>query len=352
MATLIKSGLLVASAASLLAISACNQQPQQQPAAPAAPAAAPVAKEPIEATVNGVDITKSRVDMLAMQNGASPDNPEVRKSIVEQLTIQMLAAEEAVKKGMDKSPEIADQLDMLKMTILANAYVQSLIKANPITDEAIQAEYDRLKATVTGSEYKARHILVEKEADAKALIASLKKKPDQFAKLAKEKSKDTNSGANGGDLGWFDLSRMVPEFGAAVSKLEKGKMTDEPVKTQYGYHIIIVDDIRPIEPPPLDQVKPGLTQQLQQQALKKNLDDIKAKAKITVVTPPEAKPEAAPAEAPADAAAAPAAAAAEAPAAAEAAPAPAAEAAKPEAAPAAKPEAAPAAKPETAPAAK
>ena len=128
-------------------------------------------------------------------------------------------------------------------------------------------------------------------------------------------------------------------------------MTDEPVKTQYGYHIIIVDDIRPIEPPPLDQVKPGLTQQLQQQALKKNLDDIKAKAKITVVTPPEAKPEAAPAEAPADAAAAPAA-AAEAPAAAEAAPAPAAEAAKPEAAPAAKPEAAPAAKPEAAPAAK
>ena len=341
MATLIKSGLLIASAASLLAISACNQQPQQQPAAPAAPAAAPVAKEPIEATVNGVDITKSRVDMLAMQNGASPDNPEVRKSIVEQLTIQMLAAEEAVKKGMDKSPEIADQLDMLKMTILANAYVQSLIKANPITDEAIQAEYDRLKATVTGSEYKARHILVEKEADAKALIASLKKKPDQFAKLAKEKSKDPNSGAKGGDLGWFDPSRMVPEFSAALSKLEKGKMTDEPVKSQYGYHIIIVDDIRPIEPPPLDQVKKALGQQLQQQAVKQAFEDMKAKAKITIVTPPEAKPEAAPAEA-----AKPEAAPAAKP---EAAPA---EAAKPEAAPAAKPEAAPAAKPEAAPATK
>ena len=351
MATLIKSGLLIASAASLLAISACNQQPEQ-PAAPAAPAAAPAEKEPIEATVNGVDITKKRVDMIAKQAGADPENPEVRKNIVEQLTMQMLAAEEAVKKGLDKSPEIADQLEVIKLSVLANAYVQDFVKTNAVTDEAVQAEYDRLKATVTGSEYKARHILVEKEADAKALIAKLKKKPDQFAKLAKEKSKDTNSGANGGDLGWFDLSRMVPEFGAAVSKLEKGKMTDEPVKTQYGYHIIIVDDIRPIEPPPLDQVKPGLTQQLQQQALKKNLDDIKAKAKITVVTPPEAKPEAAPVEAPADAAAAPAAAAAEAPAAAEAAPAPAAEAAKPEAAPAAKPEAAPAAKPETAPAAK
>ena len=245
------------------------------------------------------------------------------------------------------------------MSVLANAYVQDFVKTNQITDEAVQAEYDRLKATVTGSEYKARHILVEKEADAKALIAKLKKKPDQFAKLAKEKSKDTNSGANGGDLGWFDLSRMVPEFGAAVSKLEKGKMTEEPVKTQYGYHIIIVDDVRPIEPPPLDQVKQGLTQQLQQQALKKNLDDIKAKAKISIVAAPEAKPEAAPEAAPTDAAAAPAP-AAEAPAAEakpEAAPVAKPEAtaeAKPEAAPAAKPEAAPApaAKPEAAPAAK
>jgi peptidyl-prolyl cis-trans isomerase C len=333
----------------LLAISACNQQPEQ-PAAPAAPAAAPVEKEPIEATVNGVDITKKRVDMIAKQAGADPENPEVRKNIVDQLTMQMLAAEEAVKKGLDKTPEIADQLEVLKLSLLANAYVQDFVKTNKITDEAVQTEYDRIKATVTGSEYKARHILVEKEADAKALIAKLKKKPDQFAKLAKEKSKDTNSGANGGDLGWFDLSRMVPEFGAAVSKLEKGKMTDEPVKTQYGYHIIIVDDIRPIEPPPLDQVKAGLTQQLQQQALKKNLDDIKAKAKITVVAPPEAKPEAAPApaEAPADAAAAPAASTEGAPAASpEAAP-----AAKSEAAPAVKAEAAPAAKPEAAPATK
>ena len=341
MATLIKSGLLIASAASLLAISACNQQPEQ-PAAPATPAAAPAEKEPAEATVNGVDITKKRVDMIAKQAGADPANPEVRKNIVEQLTMQMLAAEEAIKKGLDKTPEVTEQLDVIKQSVMANAYIQDFVKTNKVTDEAVQAEYDRLKATVTGSEYKARHILVEKEADAKAMIAKLKKKPDLFDKLAKEKSKDTNSGANGGDLGWFDLSRMVPEFGAAVSKLEKGKMTEEPVKTQYGYHIIVLEDVRPIEPPPFDQVKPGLTQQLQQQALKKNLDDIKAKAKISVVAAPEAKPEAAPEAAPA------AAPAAEAPAAAaEAAP-----AASPEAAPATKPEAAPAVKAEAAPAAK
>ena len=289
----IKSGLLIASAASLLALGACNSSQTEKPAAPATPTVAPVEKEPIEATVNGVDITKRRVDMVAKQAGGQADNPEVRKNIVDQLTMQMLVAEEAVKKGLDKSSEVTEQLDVIRHSVLANAYVQDFVKNNPVTDDMLKAEYDRLKATVTGSEYKARHILVEKEADAKAIIAKLKKNPALFEKLAKEKSKDTVSGANGGDLGWFDLSRMVPEFGAAVSKLEKGKMTEEPVKTQYGYHVILLEDSRPIEPPAFDEVKPNLTQQLQQQAMKKNLDEIKAKAKIEIVEAPAAKPEAA-----------------------------------------------------------
>ena len=316
----IKSGLLIASAASLLALGACNSSQTEKPVAPATPAAAPVVKEPAEATVNGVDITKKRVDMIAKQAGGQADSPEVRKNIVDQLTMQMLAAEEAVKKGLDKSPEVTEQLDVIRHSVLANAYVQDFVKTNTITDETLKAEYDRLKATVTGTEYKARHILVEKEADAKAIIVKLKKNPDLFEKLAKEKSKDTASGANGGDLGWFDLSRMVPEFGAAVSKLEKGKMTEEPVKTQYGYHVILLEDSRPIEPPPFEEVKPGLTQQLQQQALKKHLEDIKAKAKIVIIEVPAAVvPEAAPAATPAPEA-------------------------TPAATPAAKPEAAPAAK--------
>jgi peptidyl-prolyl cis-trans isomerase C len=124
---------------------------------------------------------------------------------------------------------------------------------------------------------------VEKESDARDVIARLKKEPGAFAKLAMEKSKDMGSKAKGGDLGWFDLSRMVPEFGAAVSKLEKGKFTQEPVKTQFGYHVILLEDSKPIEAPPLDEVKPQLTQQLQQQNVKKQLDALKAGAKIEIV---------------------------------------------------------------------
>ena len=141
--------------------------------------------------------------------------------------------------------------------------MQDFIKSNPVSDESLKAEYERIKATITGTEYKARHILVEKEAEARDIIARLKKDPGSFAKLAAEKSKDPGSKANGGDLGWFDPSGMVPEFGAAVSKLEKGKITETPVKTQFGYHVIQLEDSRPVEAPPFDEVKPELAQQLQ-----------------------------------------------------------------------------------------
>jgi peptidyl-prolyl cis-trans isomerase C len=286
---LIKTGIFLATAASLLTMSACNSEQAEKTAAPvAAPAVASVAKEAVEATVNGIAISKARVDMIAKQgnNAGQADNPEYRKNIVDQLAVQMLVAEAAIKKGLDKSPEVAEQIDIMRQSVLANAYVQDFIKTNAVTDEMLKAEYERIKTTVTGTEYKARHILVEKESDAKAIIAKLKKDPAAFEKLAKEKSKDTGSGANGGELGWFDVSRMVPEFGAAVSTLEKGKITDEPVKTQYGYHVIQMEDSRPVEPPPFDDVKANLAQQLQQQNLKKLLDDIKSKGKIEMVGAP------------------------------------------------------------------
>ncbi len=154
----------------------------------------------------------------------------------------------------------------------------------------LQAEYERIKATMTGSEYKVRHILVEKEADAKDIIARLKKDPGAFAQLAKEKSKDQGSRTNGGELGWFDPRRMVPEFSAAVAKLEKGKFTLEPVKTQFGYHVILLEDSRPIEAPPLEEVKPQLAQQLQQQEVIKQMDTLKAQAKIELPVAPTSPP--------------------------------------------------------------
>jgi peptidyl-prolyl cis-trans isomerase C len=279
----IGNGILAAAAASLLALGACS-------ADKTADSAAAAAKGPAAATVNGKVISKSRVDMIVEQGTRSgrPDSPESRKAIIDQLALQTVVAEEAVKKGLDKSPAVAEQIDAVRQSILANAYVQDFIKSNPVSDESLKAEYERIKATITGTEYKARHILVEMEAEARDIIAKLKKDPGSFAKLAAEKSKDPGSKANGGDLGWFDPRGMVPEFGAAVSKLEKGKITETPVKTQFGYHVIQLEDSRPVAAPPFDEVKLEIAQQLGQQNLKKQLDDLKAKAKIEMVETPAA----------------------------------------------------------------
>jgi peptidyl-prolyl cis-trans isomerase C len=287
----VKSRILLVSAASLLALGACDSAKDSKPADQAA-------KGPAVATVNGIAISQQTVDMIAKQGAGAgrPDTPESRKAIIDQLALQMVVADEAIKKGLDKTPEVAEQIEAMKQSILARAYVQDFIKNNAVTDDMMKSEYERIKATITGTEYKARHILVEKESEARDIIARLRKEPAAFAKLAKERSKDSRSGANGGDLGWFDLSRMVPEFGAAVSNLEKGKFTQEPVKTQFGYHVILLEDSKPIEAPPMEEVKPQLTQQLQQQNLKKQLDALKAGAKIEMVG---ASAPAAPAAAPA-----------------------------------------------------
>jgi len=288
---LLKSHILLASAASLLVLGGCNSDQNAKPAA-----AVPAAKEAAEVTVNGVAISKGRVDMLLKQatGNGQPVSPEARQGIVDKLVMQTVVAEEAVKKGLDKSPDVIEQIDLLRQSVLANAYVQDFVKNSAASDEALKAEYDRIKATISGSEYKARHILVEKEAEAKDIIARLKKDPGSFAKLAMEKSKDTGSKTRGGELGWFDAGRMVPEFGDALGKLEKGAITAEPVKTQYGYHVIQLEDSKPIEAPAFEEVKPQLAQQLQQQNLKKQLDDLKAKAKIEPAAAPAAATPAAP----------------------------------------------------------
>ncbi|MDP2785155.1 MAG: peptidylprolyl isomerase [Sulfurimicrobium sp.] len=283
----IKSRIVLVSAASLLTLSACNAGEQNKTATAPAPAAGDVA-----ATVNGTAIGKNRVELLVKQRAGmgQPDSPDTRKSIIDQLAMQLIVSQEAIKKGLDKTPEVTDQIDLTKQSILANAFVQDYIKNNPVSDDMLKAEYDKIKAQMTGSEYKARHILVEKEAEAKDIIAKLKKDAKQFGKLSKEKSKDPGSKDKGGDLGWFDPRSMVPEFGAAAAKLEKGKFTLEPVKSQFGYHVILLEDSRPLQIPPFEQVKPQLSQQVQQQNLKKLVDDMKAKAKIEITAAPAAAP--------------------------------------------------------------
>jgi len=273
----IRYGALVATAISAFAISGCNPATDSKSASAAD-------SSPVAATVNGKGISQRTVDMIVEEGAATgrPDTPESRKAIIDQLALQILLADEAVKKGLDKVPEYVEQMELLTQSALANAYVQDFIENNPVSDEAIKAEYERIKGTMTGSEYKARHILVETEAEAKDIIAKLNKDAGAFEKLAKERSKDQGSAANGGDLGWFDLGRMVPEFSDALAKLEKGKFTATPVQSQFGYHVILLEDIRPIEAPPLDDVSPQLTEQLQQQNLQKLLEELKAGAKIEV----------------------------------------------------------------------
>lgn len=279
------TAILLASAVSLLAIAACSQDKD-------AKTAAQPSKEPAAATVNGKPISQRIVETMAREAAGSgrPDTPESRKAIVDQLALQMLAAEEAVKKGLDKSPEVAEQLEAIRQSVLANAYVQDLVKNNPVTDDMLKAEYERIKSTTAGTEYKARHILVATEAEARDVVARLGKNPGAFERLATERSKDPGSSARGGDLGWFDARRMVPEFGAAVGKLGKGKFTAEPVRTQFGYHVILLEDTRPMEAPALDEIRPMLSRQLQQQNLVKQLDALKATARIEIAAAPASEP--------------------------------------------------------------
>ncbi|MFC0351211.1 foldase protein PrsA [Undibacterium danionis] len=273
---LIKSRFVIGSAIALMALTGCSKG-TDKPADSVA--------DVIAATVNGKAISKKQVDMIMKQQAAQgmPDTPEMRKMIIDNLALQTLAADEAVKKGLDKKGETADQIEMSRLGILAQGFVDDFLKNSPVTDAQYAAEYDKIKAATAGNEVSARHILVEKEDEAKAIIAKLKKDVKVFAALAKAQSKDPGSKEKGGDLGWFDPRGMVPEFGAAVVKLEKGKFSEEPVKSQFGYHVILLDDIRAKEAPTLEQVKPRLTQQIQQQNLKKLLDEMKEKAKIEIV---------------------------------------------------------------------
>lgn len=296
----IKSRVVLGSAIALFALSACNDKDKAASASASASAVAE-SKEAVAATVNGTPISKKQLDQIMQQQAAQgmPDNPETRKMVIDQLAMQILVAQEATNKGLDKVAEVKEQLDMARLSILANSYVKDYMKNATVSDEALKAEYDKFKTTAGGTEFKARHILVASEEEAKDIIAKIKKDVKAFDGLAKAKSQDPGSKGKGGDLGWFNPRSMVPEFGEAVAKLEKGKFTETPVKSQFGYHVIILDDSRPLAVPALDDVKGPLTQQLQQQNLKKTFDDLKAKAKIEITAVVPAAPASAAAASPA-----------------------------------------------------
>ena len=246
-------------------------------------------KDGVAATVNGTPINERLVGLMLKQRTdlGREASAEARKSFIDRMAMQLIITQAAVKKGLDKEPEVSDRIELSRQSILVDAFVQDYLKNSPVGDDTLKSEYETIKAQATGLEFKARHILVEKEAEAKDIIAKLNKNPKAFEVLAREKSMDRGSKANGGELGWFDPRGMVPEFGAAVSKLAKGKFTDAPVKSQFGYHIIWLEDSRPTAVQPFDAMKPVLMQQLQEKNLKKLFDDMKAAAKIEIAQQPD-----------------------------------------------------------------
>ncbi len=233
------------------------------------------------AIVNGKAVPKSRLDALAQQVARSgrPVTPEMQNQLREEVIAREVFMQEAETRGLSASEDFKVQMELARQTILIRELFADYQKKNPVLEADLKAEYDKFAATNGGKEYKARHILVEKEADAKAIIASLKK-GGKFEDIAKKQSKDPGSGAKGGDLDWANPSSYVPEFTEALLKLNKGQMTDTPVKTQFGYHVIRVDDTRNAQLPSFEEVKPQIAQQMQQQKLAAFQEDLRKKAKV------------------------------------------------------------------------
>ncbi len=244
-------------------------------------ALAPAAFAQNVAIVNGVAVPKERVEALAQQVARSGRQvtPEMQGQLRDEIIAREIFSQEAHNRGLDATEDYKNQVELTKQSILIRELFADFQKKNPVTDADIKAEYDKFAATNAGKEYKARHILVEKESDANDIIAKIKKGA-KFEDLAKKMSKDPGSGAKGGDLDWANPGNYVKEFSEALVGLQKGKMTDTPVKSQFGYHIIRLDDVRDAQLPKFEDVKPQISQQLLQQKMAKFQEELRAKAKI------------------------------------------------------------------------
>lgn len=233
------------------------------------------------AIVNGKAVPKTRLDTLAQQvaKAGRPVTPEMEGQMREEVIAREIFMQEAEKQGIAGSDDFRGQMELARQTLMIRELFANYQKKNPVTDADLKAEYDKFAAANGGKEFKARHILVEKEAEATAIIASLKK-GGKFEDIAKKQSKDPGSGAKGGDLDWANPASYVPEFTEALLKLTKGQTTETPVKSQFGYHVIRVDDIRSAQLPAFEEVKPQIAQQMQQQKLAAFQEDLRKKAKV------------------------------------------------------------------------
>lgn len=234
--------------------------------------------------VNGKAIPKTQLDKL-VEKSNQPDNPQVREQAREMLVTRELILQEANNRGVMQKESVREQLEQSKMGVLVAAVFEDFVEREGVSESELKAAYDQVKVQYTGKEYHVEHILVEKEQDAKAITAQIKA-GGNFEQIAKEKSKDPGSAPNGGDLGWVSDKALVPEFSKAMVQLKKGQTTDKPVKTQFGWHIIKLDDVRDVKPPSMEEIKDQLKQMItadqnwQKAKFSELMQKLRAKAKI------------------------------------------------------------------------
>ena len=231
-------------------------------------------------TVNGSAIPQSTADLFIAEQTAqgATDNAELRNAVREELIRRELLVQEAQKAGIDKKSDVIAQINAMRQSVLIRSFLQDYAKKHPVSDAQLKSLYETIKSQMSGTEYKARHVLVKDEAEAKAIIEKLKK-GEKFADLAKQ-SIDTGTKDNGGELGWATPANFVKPFADALTSLSKGKFTETPVKTDFGYHVILLEDSRPQTIPSFDELKPRLQQQAQAEQISKMVEDLRAKAKL------------------------------------------------------------------------
>jgi len=269
--------------AALALVAGCDKLPSAGQTDATAPAAtAPVIEGTVLATVNGTPLTESVLEVYTAQRksqGANQDAADQQAVLNELISLELMR-QESISKGLNALPMVVAALNQQERTALAGAAIKDFMNSNPVTDEAAQELYDA-QVGKPGKEYNARHILVETEDEARAVIVMLDQGSD-FSELAKEKSTGP-SGSSGGKLGWFGAGQMVAPFSEAAAKLEKGEYTKEPVQTQFGWHVIILDDSRESTPPPFEDVKDRLKMLLANQQLQQHVEELKNSASIEIM---------------------------------------------------------------------
>ncbi|MFZ5505479.1 MAG: peptidylprolyl isomerase [Pseudomonadota bacterium] len=244
----------------------------------AAPAAAPA--EGVLATVNGKAIPQGRADIMIRNQVAQgqQDGDQLRNAVREELIRREVLTQAAAAKGLDKNAALMHQAELAKQAVLIQAYLQDYVRSHPVTEDTIKAEYEKIKTGLGNKEYKARHILVKTEDKAKEIIGKLQA-GEKFEDLAKD-SEDPGSKDRGGDLGWSAPAQYVKPFSDALVKLEKGKFTPQPVRSDFGYHIIKLEDVRDLKLPSYDEAKPQIAQRLEQQTIAAHVNELRQKAAI------------------------------------------------------------------------